>query len=90
MWWDGLVYGFHCGNLPKDGEDIMLQNEIFSVLSRILFMKSEECQLSALHELGHLHHKDTEKLITQFIQANETIDNDILEYANAAMKFEVL
>jgi hypothetical protein len=92
MWWDGLVYGFHCGSLPKDNcdEDIMLQNGIFSVISKILLIKSEDCQVSALHGLGHLHHKDTEELINKFIKENEPLNNDIWEYANSAMKFEVL
>lgn len=53
MWWDGIAYGYCCGNYSRTNEDQrQLQDVMFSTLGRILALSSEPCQYGALHGLG--------------------------------------
>lgn len=92
MWWDSLAYDWHCGNRKRanGGEDEFMQDVMFETLSRILFLPSLQCQLAALHGLGHLHHPHAPFLIERYIDANEPMDARLREYAQAAARFEVM
>jgi hypothetical protein len=92
MWWDPITYGFHCGNLPRKNQkdDIQLQNIIFETLQKILMIDSDDCRASALHGMGHLHHKDTEAIIRDFLKRHQDIDDELKRYALSAMQFKVL
>lgn len=92
MWWDSLAYDWHCENRCRDkgGEDRQMQDVMFETLGKILEQPSPICQGSALHGLGHLHHPETEKLISSFLQRHSNIDENMRSYALAAAKFEVM
>lgn len=92
MWWDSLAYDWHSGNRSRSngGEDEQMQNAIFETLEKILALPSLECQVAALHGLGHLHHPATSQLIDQYIKRNQAIDTDLRDYALAAARFDVM
>ncbi len=92
MWWDSIAYDWHCGirTRVKGGEDEQMQDVIFDTLGKILRLPSEECQMAALHGLGHLHHPETSPVIGAYLAQRPEIDTDLKEYALAAAKFEVL
>ncbi|MFY9659646.1 MAG: hypothetical protein WAJ97_03430 [Terriglobales bacterium] len=91
MWWDSLCYDWHCGNRARErgGEDERMQDVIFQTLTAILALDSDICQKAALHGLGHLHHPETENLITSYIAQHPDLSKEQHEYALAAAKFEV-
>ena len=76
MWWDPLAFDWDCGNRFREngGDDFRLQNAMFETLSQILIIPSEDCQRSALHGLGHLHHPDTEALVLRYLERNDPMD----------------
>ena len=92
MWWDSIAYDWHCGNLSRSngGEELWLQDAIFDTLKQIITISSPVCQYAALHGLGHLHHPETSKLISNFLQINSHISQEMREYARAAEEFSVL
>jgi hypothetical protein len=92
MWWDSFCYDWHCGNRKRErgGEDLQLQDAMFRTLSKILSLDSEICEGAALHGLGHLHHPDTQQLISQFINDRPSLSKEKKEYAMAAAEFKVL
>ena len=70
-------------------EDERMQDVIFQTLTAILALDSDICQKAALHGLGHLHHPETENLITSYIAQHPDLSKEQHEYALAAAKFEV-
>ena len=91
MWWDSLCYEWHCGNRDRQrgGEDLLMQDVMFSALADILALDSEICQDAALHGLGHLHHPETEELIQAFITQHPSLTKKRKDYALAASRYEV-
>jgi hypothetical protein len=65
MWWDGLCYIWEMGQRQRwrGGEDASMQDVMFTTMSEILDIDSDECRLAALHGLSHLHHPSTLELI---------------------------
>lgn len=92
MLWDSLAYDWDCGirSRMNGGEDEQMQDIMFETLGKILALPSLECQGAALHGLGHLHHPATVKLIDKYIQRNQTIDEEMRDYALAAARFDIL
>jgi hypothetical protein len=92
MWWDSLCYAWHCGNSNRErgGEDLELQNIFFQTLARVLAIDSWICQGAALHGLGHLHHPDTAKLISRYIEEHPSLTEEQITHARAAARFNVL
>ena len=92
MWWDSLCYDWHCGNRKRErgGEDLELQDIYFQTLAKVLAIDSWICQGAALHGLGHLHHPDTQALISRYIEEHSSLTKEQVAYAQAAAKFEVL
>ncbi len=76
MWWDGIAYGYCCGNYSRENADQrQIQDIMFSTLCRILALLSEPCQYAALHGLGHLRHPETKKVIEQFLKTHKTFED---------------
>ena len=67
-----------------------MQDVIFETLAKILELDSLRSQADALHGLGHLHHPQTEQLISKYIASHPEITPDAKKYALAAAKFQVL
>jgi hypothetical protein len=83
MWWDHL-------RTIEDNPDPKVREAMFEALSHILKMESHECQVSALHGLGHLEHEGKRALIEGYLASHPGIDAGIKEYALAAIEGRVL
>lgn len=83
MWWD-LLRDF------SDDQDPKTKDAMLAALSQILKLDSIDCQVSALHGLGHLEHSGKRKVIEQFLEAQPNLDDEMRDYATAAMKGRVL
>ncbi|MDQ3801489.1 MAG: hypothetical protein M3384_18865 [Acidobacteriota bacterium] len=83
MWWD-LLRDF------SDDQDPKVKDAMIIALSRILEFDSLDCRLSALHGLGHLEHKGKRKVIEQFLAAQPGLDDEVRDYAMAAIEGKVL
>ena len=92
MWWDSLAYDWHCGNRDRKngGEDLLMQEVMFETLEQILDLSSVDCQVAALHGLGHLHHPGTAELVSRYLDRKPPKNPELRNYAIAAAKFEVL
>lgn len=68
MWCDGLCYCWEIGQKRRSrgGEDLAMQDVMFTTMSEILSIDSEGCRLAALHGLHHLHHPGTRELIQRY------------------------
>lgn len=80
MWWDYLR-GFN------DEKDLQVMDWMFEALSKILQISSIECQMSALHGLGHIEHSEKRNLIEKFLV--ELPDFPDKDYALAAIEGNV-
>ncbi len=92
MWWDSLCYAWECGNRVRQrgGEDALMQDTVFAVLTDLLQSDSEVCQGAALHGLGHLHHPSTQELVETYIRQRPSIGEEWKKYALASARFEIL
>jgi hypothetical protein len=89
MWWDGIAYGYCCGNYSRENEDQrQIQDVMFATLCRILALSSEPCQYAALHGLGHLWHPDTKQVIEQFLKTHKSFENR--DYARACITGNIM
>lgn len=92
MWWDAIAYEWHCDNRNRNngGEDLWMQDVMFETLKQILSLPNLDCQISALHGLGHLHHPDTKKIIDKYLKENSGLKDDVRKYALAASIFDIM
>jgi hypothetical protein len=81
MWWD-------CLRDFRDDKDLKVSDWMFAALSRILKINSLDCQLSALHGLGHIEHQGKKDLIETFLRRNPNFADK--EYALAAIDGKIL
>ncbi len=77
MWWDYLR-GFN------DDKDLKVMNWMFQALAKIIKIDSVECQMSALHGLGHIEHFGKQKLIEKFLKQHPNFP--LKDYALAAIE----
>jgi hypothetical protein len=83
MWWD------HLRNF-EDNPDLKVREVMLEALSRVLKIESHECQISALHGLGHLEHERKREVIEEYLDSHPGIDAGTKEYALAAIEGRVL
>jgi len=81
MWWDSLR-GF------SDDKDSQVAKWMFEALKQILEINNLDCQLSALHGLGHIEHGGKKKLIEGFLSRHPKFPEK--DYALAAIEGKVL
>lgn len=93
MWWDSLAYSFYQGG-PRDPvndpNDKRIQDVMFGALKKILLLKSDPCQMAALHGLGHLRHPDTKSIIDKYIEDNSNLNDSQIAYAKACIEGDVM
>jgi hypothetical protein len=91
MFWDGLAYGYcvPTRHPETDMEDRRVQEAMFSALTQILDVESRQCQLAALHGLGHLRHPDTERVISDYLERNPTLSEDHRRFAVACISGKI-
>lgn len=83
MWWD------HLRDFDKD-PDPEISEAILEALTQILNIDSADCQISALHGLGHLKHPKKKRLIETFLRSHPELDEEKRSYAQAAMQDAIL
>ncbi len=84
MFWDGIAYDYALTRDPKsNAEDRRVQDAIFEALVQILELDSLTCQRAALHGLGHLRHRETEKAVEGFLARNPNLSEKDRAYARA-------
>jgi hypothetical protein len=83
MWWDSLAYDYCCGNRTRNnnGQEKLIQDSMFECLCKILDLDAIDCQLAALHGLGHLRHPETEMVINKYLELHPTLDDETRTYA---------
>lgn len=69
MWWDLLR------DFSKD-QDSKVIDTMFAALTQILEIDSINCQISALHGLGHLNHSGKKKAIEEFLKKHPNLDEE--------------
>jgi hypothetical protein len=90
MFWDGIAYDYGLTRDPKsNAEDRRVQDAIFGALVQILALDSRTCQRAALHGLGHLRHRETEKAVEDFLARNPTLSEQDRAYARACASGEM-
>jgi|SRR5882672_5371160 len=82
MWWDLLGESRDEGDTPV--RDAMLES-----LRRVLAIESLDCQVSALHGLGHLTHGGKKKVIEEFLNVRSNLDEKTEQYARAVIEGRV-
>lgn len=85
MWWDELRDWDH-----RKDRDPHIREVIVKALEQILTLPSRDCQMSALHGLGHLPHPSRVSLIQDYLQQTSDMDEELREYVQDAMAGEVL
>lgn len=92
MWWHcfSCDYAMHNRSQKSSEDDRKVQDVMFETLTKILHLKSEECQGGALHGLGHLRHPDTEKVIRNWIATQPNLLEGDLSYAEACINGDIL
>lgn len=83
MWWD-FFRSFSKKRDAKVNEAMLLAME------RILSLPSSECQVAALHGLGHLRHPRKSRVIRRFLRAHPELDEQWRSFASAAIVGRVL
>jgi hypothetical protein len=84
MFWDGIAYDYGLTRDPKSNvEDRRVQHAMFEALVQILQLDSLTCQRAALHGLGHLRHRETEKAVEDFLDRNPNLSEQDRAYARA-------
>lgn len=89
MWWDLFTdRGPEAAHSQAPFERVALE-----VLSRILALKSQACQESALHGLGHFHNSRpgrVERVIDDYLARNPKLRLQLRDYARNAREGDVL
>ena len=83
MWWDML-------RTFDDDPDPLIVEAMVRALAEVLQLPARHCQMSALHGLGHLRHREKEEIIRGFVSADRDLDAELLEYAESAIRGTVL
>jgi hypothetical protein len=87
MFWDGIAYDYGLTRNPEtNAEDRRVQDAMFDALLQILGLDSLPCKRAALHGLGHLRHRETEKAIKDFLARNPSLSEKDRAYALACAR----
>lgn len=88
MFWDGIAYDYFSGiRKPEtNAEDRRVQDAMFDALLQILALDSLPCQRAALHGLGHLRHRKTQKAVEDFLARFPNLSEKDRAYAHACVR----
>ncbi|MGH7740032.1 MAG: hypothetical protein ACREL1_07785 [bacterium] len=87
MWWDEICYDYFMKSEETVTEDgLKVQNAMFETLKNILNSNTAYFQLCALHGLGHLRHKDTGLLISEYLNRNDGLPKAVHDYAEGCIQ----
>lgn len=88
MLWDWIAYGYESGNKSpaNSPEDARVQDTMLEALTAMLASQSDETQAAAIHGLGHLHHRDSSRVITGFLNSSSVITPGLRKYAGEVLE----
>ena len=81
MLWDLLIDQFFNGDADDHVIPVEIAATMFETLSRILALPDQQSQRAALHGLGHLRHKDTPAIVSDYLARHASLSDEIVEYA---------
>jgi hypothetical protein len=83
MLWDSIAYGYYCGNRDPgtDAEDARVQDAMFEALVAMLRSDHSETLRGAIHGLGHLQHRESNRAIRNLLSSSRELDPDVRVYA---------
>jgi hypothetical protein len=82
MLWDSIAYDYYCGNRDpgRNPEDARVQDAMLEALTSMLASDHPETQRGALHGLGHLSHRDSSRVIRDFLSSGRAIEPAVRTY----------
>jgi len=83
MLWDCIAYDYCCGNRhpATDAEDARVQDAMFEALVGMLSSNHPEILRGAIHGLGHLEHRDGNRMIRELIASSRDLRPEVRTYA---------
>ena len=83
MLWDWIAYGYYCGNRDpaRSAEDARVQDAMFEALVSMLQSDHAETLRGAIHGLGHLRHRDSDRVIRELLSSSRELDQEVRAYA---------
>jgi hypothetical protein len=83
MLWDSIAYDYYCGNCDPTNraEDARVQDAMFEALTSMLQSEHAETLRGAIHGLGHLQHRDGNRVIRALLSSTRTLDPNVRMYA---------
>jgi hypothetical protein len=88
MLWDSIAYGYFAGTCSPatDPEDARVQEAMFEALSEMLASDHAETLAGAIHGLGHLRHRQSNKAIRDLLSSGRDFDPELRMYAAAVLE----
>ncbi len=88
MLWDAIAYDYECGNRDpaKNAEDARVQDAMFEALVSMLSSSHRETLAGAIHGLGHLQHRDSNRAIREFLSSDRQLDPEVRTYAGPVLE----
>ena len=83
MLWDSITYGYCCGNCDpaNDAEDARVQEAMFDALASMLSSDHPETLRGAIHGLGHLEHRESNRVIRELLTSSRSLPAHVRTYA---------
>jgi hypothetical protein len=83
MLWDSIAYGYCCGNRhpDSDAEDARVQDAMFEALVSMLRSDHPETLRGAIHGLGHLEHREGNRVLRELLSSSRALGPAVRQYA---------
>ena len=88
MLWDWVAYGYYCDNRhpATNPEDARVQDAMFEALTSMLGSRHPETQRGAVHGLGHLSHRESNRAIREFLASGDPVSSEVRGYAASVLE----
>jgi len=83
MLWDWIAYGYCAGSRTpaSEPEDARVQDAMFEALVSMLESDHPETLRGAIHGLGHLEHRDGNRVLRELLASSRPLDFEVRRYA---------
>ena len=83
MLWDAIAYDYYCGNRDpaKSAEDARVQDAMFEALTSMLRSNHPETLRGAIHGLGHLRHRESNRAIRELLSSSRDLTPEVRGHA---------
>ncbi len=88
MLWDMIAYDYYCDNRDpaNDAEDARVQDAMFEALVRMLRSDNPGTQCAAIHGLGHLCHRDGNRVLRTLLSSTRDLEPDVRAYGASVLE----